>query len=421
MAHRIVMPSFGMYTAEGNLGRWLRPAGSLVEAGEIIAELVTEKATYDLEAPASGILHPVAAEGASLLVEGFIGWILEEGEAAPPTEGKGSPNALGTLPIARDAGTRGPVEAPAHASSSLAAESVRASPVARRLAVEHGIDLGRLTGTGPGGRIVEADVLAARERGAIAPLAPITAISASPRSPWVLRGRLPLAGARKAIGERLRRTLESAVSLTLTREVRAEALVAARTALAVRLGTAIPYDALLLKIFADALRERPALHAVIEAGEILLLDEVHLGLAVSVSEQAGGLVAPVVRDVDRRPIGSVAEDVRTLIAKARAGALRPQDVLGGVATLTNLGAYGIDAFTPVLNPPQSVILGVGRIAARPVVDEGRLAVGTTCVLSLTFDHRVADGAPAAELLDAVARRMNDPEYLAALAGLASPK
>jgi pyruvate dehydrogenase E2 component (dihydrolipoamide acetyltransferase) len=107
--------------------------------------------------------------------------------------------------------------------------------------------------------------------------------------------------------------------------------------------------------------------------------------------------------------------VRALTAKARAGALRPQDVLGGVATITNLGAYGIDAFTPVLNPPQSVILGVGRIAARAVVDEGRLAVGTTCVLSLTFDHRVADGVPAAELLEAVARRMNDAEYLASLA------
>lgn len=406
MAHRIVMPSFGMYTAEGNLGRWLQPAGSRVEAGEIIAELITEKATYDVEAPASGILHPLAEEGASLQVEGLIGWILEEGEAAPTAVSESSPEAQGAVPAASDAGTVGSVGTLAGAGPVPAAESLRASPVARRIAAEHGIDLRRLTGTGPGGRIVEADVVAARQR---------TSVAAHPRSPWVLRGRLPLAGARRAIGERLRRTLETAVSLTLTREVRAEALVAARADLAARLGASIPYDALLLKIFADALRERPALLAVIEAGEILLLDEVHLGLAVSVSEKAGGLVAPVVRDVDRRPIGSVAEDVRALTAKARAGTLRPEDVLGGVATITNLGAYGIDAFTPVLNPPQSVILGVGRIAARPVVDEGRLAVGTTCVLSLTFDHRVADGAPAAELLDAVAQRMNDPVYLAGLA------
>ncbi len=412
MAHRIVMPSFGMYTAEGNLGRWLLPAGSRVEAGEIIAELVTEKATYDLEAPASGILHPVAAEGASLLVEGFIGWILEEGEAPPaitPESAPDPPNlpdAPGAGSPARDAGTVENGRVSPGALPVAAVGSLRASPVARRIAAEHGIDLRRVTGTGPGGRIVEADVVAARERASDAARSP---------SPWVLRGRLPLAGARKAIGERLRRTLESAVSLTLTREVRAAALVAARADLTVRLGASIPVDALLLKIFGDALREHPALLAVIEGQEILLLDEVHLGLAVAVPEKAGGLVVPVVRDVDRRPLGSVAEDVRALTAKARTGALRPQDVLGGVATLTNLGAHGIDAFTPVLNPPQSVILGVGRIAARPVVDEGRLAVGTTCVLSLTFDHRVADGAPAAELLDAVARRMNDPEYLAGLA------
>ena len=206
-------------------------------------------------------------------------------------------------------------------------------------------------------------------------------------------------GARKAIGERLRRSVDSAVSLTLTREARVDALASTMKVFA------ISWDALFVKIFAESLRERPELNAVIDNGEILLLDEVHMGFAVSLP---AGLVVPVVRDADSRPLSEVAADVRELAGRARSGSLRPQDVLGGTATVTNLGAHGIDAFTPVLNPPQSAILGVGRIAQRPVVEDGRIVPGWTCVLSLTFDHRVTDGAPAADLLAAVARRMNDP-------------
>jgi pyruvate dehydrogenase E2 component (dihydrolipoamide acetyltransferase) len=355
VAQRIVMPSFGMYTAEGNLGHWLVPAGSAVQAGDLIVEVVTEKATYEVESPGSGILHPVAVEGENLTVEGLIGWILAEGEALPGSE-------------------------------PVSTERIKASPIARRLAAEKGVDLATLTGTGPGGRIVEADVLAAA--------------SAAPReTAWKVRERIPLAGARRTIGERLRRSVDTAVSLTLTREVRVDALVA------VRKNHAVSWDALFVKIFAESLRERPELNAVIENGEILVLDEVHVGFAVSL---LGGVVVPVVRDADSRPLAEIAGEIRELADRARAGSLRPQDVLGGTATVTNLGAHGVDAFTPVLNPPQSAILGVGRIAQRPVVEDGQIGVGWTCVLSLTFDHRVTDGAPAADLLAAVARRMKNP-------------
>jgi len=371
MAQRIVMPSFGMYTAEGNLGRWLVPAGSAVEAGDLIVEVVTEKATYEVESPGSGILHPVAAEGENLTVEGLIGWLLAEGEAPP--EAQLSPREEGRSAPAR---TAGPGDEPGR---------LRASPIARRLAAEKGVDLATLTGTGPGGRIVEADVLAAA--------------SAAPReSAWKVRERIPLAGTRKTIGERLRRTVDTAVSLTLTREVRVDPLVA------VRKNLAISWDAMFVKIFAESLRERPELNAVIEGGEILMLDEVHVGFAVSLP---GGLVVPVVRNADSRPLAEIAQDILELADRARSGSLRPMDVLGGTATVTNLGAYGVDAFTPVLNPPQSAILGVGRIAQRPVVENGRITVGWTCVLSLTFDHRVTDGAPAADLLAAVARRLSE--------------
>lgn len=373
------MPSFGMYTAEGNLGRWLVPAGSTIETGDLVVEVVTEKATYEVESPGSGILHPVAAEGDSLTVEGLIGWILAEGEAPP----SGSEPAAGTAPAA----TPGPgAGAEPNTVPNAEPERIKASPIARRLAAEKGIDLASLTGSGPGGRIVEADVLGAA--------------SVAPRgSAWKVRERIPWAGARKTIGERLRRSVDTAVSLTLTREVRVDALVTARKNLAVS------WDALLVRIFAESLRERPELNAVIEGGEILLLDEIHVGFAVSLP---AGLVVPVVRDADSRSLAEIATDIRELADRARSGSLRPQDVLGGTATVTNLGAHGIDAFTPVLNPPQSAILGVGRIAQRPVVEDGQIVVGWTCVLSLTFDHRVTDGAPAADLLAAMARRMSNP-------------
>ncbi|HXT51766.1 MAG TPA: 2-oxo acid dehydrogenase subunit E2, partial [Thermoanaerobaculia bacterium] len=228
--------------------------------------------------------------------------------------------------------------------------------------------------------------------------------------PWRIQRRIPLTGVRGAVARRLRESLSTAVPLTLTREVRADALVAARERLRARLGAA-PWDAIFVKLFADALREHPALNAIVAGDEVLVLDDVHVGFAVPVDD---GLLVPVVHDADRRPLAEVAAAVRELGERARAGKASPGDLLGGTATVSNLGAHGVDAFTPLLNPPQSVVLGVGRIGARAVVEEGGLIAASTCVLSLTFDHRVADGAPAAQLLGAVAARMDDAGYLEAL-------
>jgi pyruvate dehydrogenase E2 component (dihydrolipoyllysine-residue acetyltransferase) len=409
VARPIVMPSLGMYTAEGTLATWLRPDGASVTAGEPVAEVTTEKATYEIEAPADGRLHTAAAAGATLAVQGVLGYVLAPGEAPPAagigesgSEGEGEkrekgndphPNALPLTPAPALPLSRSPSPRPA-------------SPIARRLAAQHGLDLAGLTGSGPGGRIVEADVLAAvagRATGAGAP---------SDGAARRIRQRIPLAGMRRTIAERLRGSLSTTVPVTLTREVEAEALVAARERLGRDLGTAIPYDALFIKLLAAGLRERPELNAVVEGDAILVLDEVHIGFAVAVP---GGLVVPVVRDADARPLAAVAAAVRDLTARAQAGRLRPADIEDGTATITNLGAYGVDAFTPILNPPQSAILGIGRIRPAPALHEGQWTTRWVCVLSLTFDHRVADGAPAARLLDAVARLMSDAERLTTLA------
>ncbi len=211
---------------------------------------------------------------------------------------------------------------------------------------------------------------------------------------------------------RLLLTLSTAASTTLTREAGADILVAARRTLSGKLGQAPSYDALFVKLFAAALRERPELNATIENDCIVRLKEINVGFAVAVPN---GLIVPVVRNADSVPFHDVVSTVKDLAERALTGRLQPSHLEGGTATISNLGSHGIDAFTPILNGSQSAILGIGRIAERPVVRNGQLTVGHTCVLSLTFDHRVVDGAPAALLLDAVVRRIDDESFLNSLA------
>ena len=395
MARTIVMPNMGMYTEEGVLTAWLRPAGTRVGVGEPIAEITTEKTTFEIPAPDEGTLHPVATVGTTLRVEALMGYILREGEAVPEnaslsgTDPSSQAPRSTTSPVAR--GTDGPL---------------RATPVAKRMAVQHGIDLTQVKGSGPGGRIVEADlqVLIADKAGA-----PTSAPAQAPSRLRVAE-RVPMQGLRHSLAERLRHTLSTAVSTTLTREASADVLVAGRRGLAER-GLAASYDALFLKIFAAALHEHPDLNATVENESIVRLGEINIGFAVATP---GGLVVPVVRNADLASFSAIVKTVKELTERVRTGRLQPADLEGGTATLSNLGSHHIDAFTPILNGSQSVILGIGRIAARPVVRDGKLTVGYTCVLSLTFDHRVTDGAPAALLLDAVVRRMNDEHFFLAL-------
>jgi pyruvate dehydrogenase E2 component (dihydrolipoamide acetyltransferase) len=402
MARSVVMPNMGMYSVEGTLISWLRPSGANVALGEPIAEIETEKATYDIEAPAPGILHHVADVGSNLVIEGVLAYILAPGEAPPSQTPDGPPSSL-----------RGQVqvpEFPAATATSIPPEPIglqpHASPIARRLAAEHSIDLTSITGSGPGGRIVEADVLAAAKQ------RNIETATAVKGERWKVRQRIPLAGIRRAIANRLRQSMATTIQLTLTHEFRADCLVAARQRLSQKIGCDLPYDALFIKVLATALRESPELNATILNDAIFLLDEVHVGFAVAVPN---GVMVPVIRDADSQPLAKIAMLVRELSERALSGRLQIDEVIGGTVTITNLGGYGVDAFTPILNPSQSAILGIGRIAKRPVIDDNRVVPGWTCVLSLTFDHRVADGVPAARLLEAVARLMADDQFLDELA------
>jgi pyruvate dehydrogenase E2 component (dihydrolipoamide acetyltransferase) len=396
VARAIVMPSMGMYTEEGVLTAWLRLAGTEVAAGEPVAEITTEKATFEIPAPEAGILYPIAKVGTNLRVEGLMGYILVGGEAVPASIVEQTTPVLQRRETLRISTV--PQEEPP------AVGPLRATPVAKRLAAQYGIDLQRIKGSGPAGRIVEADVLAmASDRKAAG-----DSTATARRS----EKRLPMAGLRRSLAQRLRDTLTTAASTTLTSEASADVLVAARRCLTEKLGKAPSYDALFVKLFAAALRERPELNAIVENGAIVLLEGVHVGFAVAAPS---GLVVPVVHNADSAPFADIVRAVNELTDRVLAGRLHPVDVEGGTATISNLGGHGVDAFTPILNGSQSVILGIGRIVQRPVVRDAALTIGHTCVLSLTFDHRVADGVPAALLLDALVRRMNDERFFASLA------
>ena len=401
MAHSIVMPNMGMYTVEGTLVAWLRPAGAEVMPGEPIAEIETEKANFEIQAPVAGILHPVAEVGEKFAIEGVLGFILEQGELTP-TQPRGDSPALISKNENDSQSQAAHAASGGHESSK---EEVRASPIARRLATQHAIDLTRVTGSGPGGRIVEADILSEMKKRSA------EATTSANTSEWKIRKRIPLAGIRRITTERLRQGLVAAIPLTITREVRADTLASARHRISGKTGETLSYDALFIKLFAAGLRECAELNSTILNDDILLLDEVNIGFAVAVP---GGVVVPVIRNADSVSLTKVSTAVRELSERAISGKLQVGDISGGTATISNLGGHGVDAFTPVLNPPQSAILGIGRIMERPVVDDGRVVISQTCVLSLTFDHRVADGVPAAELLDFIACLMTDGQYINAL-------
>ena len=385
MPVKIVMPSLGMYTFKGELTRWLVEEGASVENKQQIIELTTEKTTVEVEAPATGILHRIALEGEVIAVEGLLGYILTPGEVVPSVKCE----VLNDNFTPTDSTTGAQVGAfPAQPSES--GRRLRVSPVARRRAKELGVNLNNVAGTGPGGRITEADVEKKVNPGK-----------------RILK-QVPLTGIRRLVATKMQKSLATTAQLTLTREVDASPLLKAREEKEASVKSKdinVPIDVLIAKALALALREKPDLNAVIENNQIIILKDVHVGIAVVADDR---LIVPVLQNADERPILELCKDFAGLVYRTREGDLQPDKYEGGTVTVTNLGLYNIDTFTPILNPPESAILGVGRIAPRPfATQKGELTTRQTVHLSLTFDHRVADGAAAALLLDAVIAQWPD--------------
>ena len=384
MAVEVVMPKFGLTMQEGTIQRWFKAEGERINKGEPLFEVETEKVLYDVEAPASGCVAkllfaveavvPCAAVVAVIAVDGEdAAAIAHAYRGGPRTAPAGSRTASPAAPPASTA-----VRETSISPTRSASATVPVTPAARKLATDHGIDLATLQGTGPGGRITREDVDAVIAHGIACP--PTGSAST-------------LRGMRKSIAERMLKSVQTTAQLTICTEADATALVARRERLAA--GFPLTYTDLLIAAVAAALRKHPHLNATASADAVQEHDSIDIGVAVALED---GLIAPIIRAADKRSLRAIAEESRQLAERARRGTLGVDEVTGGTFTITNLGMYGIDGFTPILQTPQVAILGIGRIVEKPVVHAGQIVPRAMMTLSLTFDHRVVDGAPAAVFL-----------------------
>lgn len=406
MATEIVLPQWGMEMQDGTIVRWLKREGDAVAEGEPIVEVETAKLQTELESTASGILtRIVAGEGEIVPIRGVLCVIGEPGEGS----------------AAAGDGRRTPVV-----------------PAARRLARERGIDLAQVSGSGPQGRILIADVEAAilrqaqddgvgaegtagvggrGERVGADDVVGVRGLDGADGADGVAEV-VPLTGIRGAVAGRMLDSLRASAPVTLTTEANVTDAMRLRRGLSRHQGGdagGIGPLAVVVKAAAEALRRHPRLNAIRAAAddggeEVRVLREINIGLAVALDE---GLVTPVIRQADGKSLARLAAESRDLAERTRAGRPRPEEISGGTFTITNLGANEIDAFTPIINPPQVAILGVGRVAEKPVIVNGEVGKGETMYLSLTFDHCALDGAPAAAFLQTLKGLLEDPWWMVA--------
>lgn len=416
------MPALGAAQRTGRLVRWLKREGELVQAGEPLMEIETDKVTVEIEAPASGILTGVRLrEGEEAAVGQVIAWIAAPGESAPQLESPPSSGEKSAPSGATYAGIRAtPVAARLAAEHGIDLQEIRpeggwvrkqdvlayleqrqrltspshpegripASPKARRLAQELGIDLRQVPGSGPEGAVRAADVLAFHASRQ-------AAVSSPP----------PLPGVWRAMVDRLTRSWPQTPHFYLQREVHAARLLTWHELAQKRSPIRLTYTDLLIKLVAAALRAHPRINSWWHEGTIVIHEEIHIGLAVATEE---GLVVPVIHHADRLTLEEIAARRQELVERARTGRLRPEDVQGGTFTMSNLGMYGVDTFMPVVNPPQAAILAVGRITERVVPVHGQPAVQPMLTLTLACDHRAVDGARAAQFLATLAELIEEP-------------
>jgi len=402
MAVEVTMPKFGLTMHEGTIQRFFKHPGEPVAAGEPLYEVETEKVLYVVEAPAAGTLaawlYPEGAVVACGLVVALIAAPGEDVSAIAARAGDGAPAARAAQESAASGGAERSAAATADQAAATGARRA-ITPIARKRAAELGVNLDLVVGSGPGGRVTREDVeRAAAAKGSEPPAAP-AAPSASPGKPTVRT--LPLTAMRRTIAQRMHASLSASAQLTITTEADVSAAVELRERLKPQFD--FTYTDLLIHAVARALIRHPRMNARFGEGAILLNDEVNIGLAVALDE---GLIVPVIAGANRMTLKEIAARTRELGERARAGKLTLEEVGGGTFTITNLGNYGIDAFTPILNIGETGILGVGRIVEKPAVWRGEITRRSMMTLSLTFDHRAIDGAPAAAFLQTVIEIFN---------------
>lgn len=416
----VLMPRLSDTMTEGVLRQWLKREGDTVHRGDVLAEIETDKATMELEAYDDGVLERILVTAGVTVPIGQPLATIGDGRNVVATPGaEVHASAIEAVPVRPAAATPEP-PAPVVSSAGAAPRANRTSPLARAVARDHGIDLASLVGTGPGGRIVRSDVEAAVTAADRVP-APVP--GPRPGSPdaggesvdtAVLAQsddqRIPLTAVRRVTARRLTESA-SVPHFYLTTVVDAEALLAFRGEVNDRLavGSArISVTDLLVRACAVTLRAHPQANSSWAGDAIVRHRRIHIGVAVALDD---GLIVPVIRDAHRKSVSEIATDARSLADRARAGKLSPDEFAGGTFTISNLGMFGIDNFTAVLNPPEAAILAVGAATHEPVVRDGRVSAGTTMKLTLSVDHRVLDGATGAAFLRDLRLILEEPLHI----------
>jgi pyruvate dehydrogenase E2 component (dihydrolipoamide acetyltransferase)/2-oxoglutarate dehydrogenase E2 component (dihydrolipoamide succinyltransferase) len=417
MATNIAIPKLGMTMKEAKVVAWMYNEGDRVEKGRVVMQVETAKVTHDVEAQNTGFLHILVPPGETHPVGAAVGQLADTEEELAELQAQ-TPGPVMT-PAASGEQTVDPsmaVSAPAARPSG----KVRISPLAKRLAEENNLDYTAVVGSGPNGRIVREDVEKALAAG---PPASAAAPSAGVWTGEVIDGKrvktvLPLQGMRKAISDHMVHSLQVAAQLTTMTEFDMTELIKLRKLLVAReatLGFRVSYTDLLVYIVARTLKVVPVMNASLVDGKVVIWEDVHMGVAVAlqVSEFESGLIVPVVKNADGKSLGEINQAVASVVAKAREGSILPDDVTGSTFTLTNTGTFGNlwSHGTPIINQPESAILQTGSIVERPAMVEGQVLGRPLMPVSLTFDHRVLDGAPVSTFLAELKDRIENPAIL----------
>jgi len=365
MPVNVIVPELDRITREGLVGKWFKKDGENVQKGEVLVQIETAKATVEVEAPASGILRIFKQEGSTVQAGESIASIVV------PTE------AHELLKTEKEIERR-----------------IEASPSAKRLAKEYGVDLSKIRGTGPSGLITKDDILAYVEKNKILQEGEIEVI--------------PLIGWRKTMADRMSYSMRTVAHVTTFAEVDVTELVKIREKLK-DAGIRISFTAFVIKAVVQALKEYPILNSSLVEDKIIVKKYYNIGVAIAREEK--GLVVPVVHDADKKNLKELSENLEKLVEKARKGDLSPEDVTGGTFTITNVGMFGAIMNTPIINPPESAILGVGAIVKRPVVVNDEIVIRHVVYLCLTYDHRVIEGFPAVRFLQRVRQLLEHPDML----------
>jgi pyruvate dehydrogenase E2 component (dihydrolipoamide acetyltransferase) len=426
MATNILMPALSPTMTEGTLARWLKKEGEQVKAGDIIAEIETDKATMEVEAVDEGILGKIVVAGgtAGVKVNDVIAVLVEAGESADAAP------AAKPAPAAVTPKTEAAPATPATAAAPAAAPAasggrVIASPLARRMAEQAGLDLAGVAGSGPNGRIVKADVDAALARGPAAKPAPVASAAPAPAAAPVAapapkpaapvitapHTAVPNSTMRKVIARRLSESKQNVPHFYVSMDIEIDALLKLRS----QLNATSPKDGpgafklsvndLVIKAAAVTLRRFPAVNATWTEDAILQYHDVDISVAVSIPD---GLITPIIRKADQAGLASISTQMKDLASRAKSGKLKPEEFQGGGFSISNMGMYGVRDFAAIINPPQAGILAVSAGEQRPVVKNGALAIATVMTCTLSVDHRVVDGALAAEWIQAFKKIVEEP-------------